>query len=274
MALAHLNFESEHLHCNTDVNIILPDRPRSMEPEKFYQKREKYRVLWLLHGTYGDYSDWVRRSNIETYACEKNLMVVMPSALNSNYANWEHFSLGFNMYDYFLEELMPLIYGWFPASRRREDNFIAGLSMGGRGVGIYAFNHPEKFAAAAVLSASPRELSWLEKNNEHMWMRTLGRIENRGGREAFEASYEYTWRILEEAVANHVDLPRLYFVTGSDDAFKPAFDHFRSHAAQYRIPAVFEEISGFKHEWRFWDLAIQRALTFFGLDEAEGGNPY
>ena len=30
---------------------------------------------------------------------------------------------------------------------------------------------------------------------------------------------------------------------------------------------------GFRHEWRFWDLAIQEALDFFGLTE-RGGNPY
>ena len=85
-------------------------------------------------------------------ASEKNLIVVMPSALNSNYANWPAFGTGFNMFDYLTEELMPLIYNWFPASDKREDNYIAGLSMGGRGTCVYAFNHPEKFAGAAILS--------------------------------------------------------------------------------------------------------------------------
>ena len=36
-----------------------------------------------------------------------------------------------------------------------------------------------------------------------------------------------------------------------------------------------EEIEGFRHEWRFWDLTIQKAITFFGLDKPEeGGNPF
>ena len=33
-------------------------------------------------------------------------------------------------------------------------------------------------------------------------------------------------------------------------------------------------LPGYGHEWRFWDLAIQHALTFFGLDADEGGNPF
>ena len=32
-------------------------------------------------------------------------------------------------------------------------------------------------------------------------------------------------------------------------------------------------LPGFRHEWRFWDAAIQEALRFFGLDE-NGGNPF
>ena len=151
MALVQMNFESRYLNNNHEISIILPDMPRDKTPAEFYGSGRKYKVLWLLHGTFGDHSDWIRKSNIELYACEKDLIVVMPSGLNANYANWEHFSIGYNMYDYLTEELMPLIYNWFPASDKREDNFIAGLSMGGSGTLVYALNHPEKFAAAAVL---------------------------------------------------------------------------------------------------------------------------
>ena len=57
MALILLNYESKYLCGNTDVNIILPEADRSMEPKEYYRHLKKYKVLWLLHGTYGDYSD-------------------------------------------------------------------------------------------------------------------------------------------------------------------------------------------------------------------------
>lgn len=274
MSLAQFNFESEYLQGNTTVSVILPDRPRGVTPEEFYRGGQKFKVLWLLHGTFGDHSDWIRKSNIELYACERDLIVVMPSALNTNYANWEHFSIGYNMYDFLLKELMPLVYGWFPASDKREDNFIAGLSMGGRGTCVYAMNHPEKFAAAAILSACPRETRWLKDNDPRLWERTVGCIENRGGFEAYEASYENTWRVLDEAVAAGTPLPRLYFACGKDDHLFPAYEHFKRHAQEIGLEATFEEIDGYKHEWRFWDLTIQKALDFFGLTDASSGNPY
>ena len=120
MALVTFDFESQYLGNNSMVGVILPDKPRGVTPAEFYGSGKKYKVLWLLHGTFGDYSDWIRKSMIELYACEHDLIVVMPSALNSNYANWPSFGLGFNMYDYIFDELMPVIHNWFPASDKRE----------------------------------------------------------------------------------------------------------------------------------------------------------
>lgn len=264
MAYTQLQFESKYLRGNTTVSLILPDLDKSMTPAEFYGSGKKYKVLWLLHGTFGDHSDWIRKSNIELYACEREMMVVMPSAMNSNYANWPDFSIGYYMYDFLFQELMPLIYGWYPASAKREDNFIAGLSMGGRGTCVYALSHPEKFGGAAVLSACPRNLEILPQQEPDMWKRTQGSIKNAGGLEAYLASPENTWERMEE-VFSKGELPPFYFATGTDDVFYPAFETFRRHAEERGYPITFEEIPGYGHEWRFWDLTIEKALDFFNI---------
>ena len=110
MSLVNFNFESYYLKSNTNVLILLPDRPREEDPKSYYTSGEKYEVLWLLHGTFGDNTDWLRKSMVETYAREKNLILVMPTALNSNYSTWPKFSLGFDMYSFLIEELMPVVY--------------------------------------------------------------------------------------------------------------------------------------------------------------------
>lgn len=273
MAYLQLNFESQFLKNNHEVSIILPDNPSGVLPKDFYGGKQKYKVLWLLHGTFGDHSDWVRKSMIEIYAREKNLIVVMPSGMNANYANWPNFSIGYNMYDYLTEELMPLVYNWLPASNKREDNFIAGLSMGGRGTCVYAFNHPELFAGAAILSACPRDVDFIKENEPSMWARTMGSINNAGGLENYLSSYENTWRLVTE-LAPTGRLPKLYFACGMDDQLYPAFKHFRQHAEKIGLDASFEEVPGYKHEWRFWDLAIQRALEYFGIENADTQKNY
>ena len=118
MSLVTMDFESQYLNGQTTISVILPDflkyspytfMSQPAQPAReFYESDRKYKVLWLLHGTFGDHSDWLRRSNIELYACEKDLIVVMPSALNSDYSNWDNCMVGYSAFDYLVEELMPL----------------------------------------------------------------------------------------------------------------------------------------------------------------------
>ena len=273
MALLNMNFMSKYLSGNTEITIILPDIDYTAEPMEFYSSGEKFKVLWLLHGTFGDHTDWLRKSNIELYATEKKLAVVMASALNSNYSNWPTAMMGYNMFDFLIKELMPLVYGWFPISDKREDNFIAGLSMGGRGTIKFAVNYPEKFAAAATLSAAPVNFAGLGHGTKKAFLdidepRLKATIENAGGLEAYIHSEENVWQILEDAVRQNGQdkMPRLLFACGEDDALIYSnFKDFKAYFEKIGLAAEWFTAPGYKHEWRFWDLAIQKALVFFGL---------
>lgn len=285
MALVHLNFNSKCLSGSTDVNIILPDCARWQDPAAFYGSGKKYPVLWLLHGTFGDYSDWLRKTNVELYAEEKNLIVVMPSAHNTDYANWPGFGTGYRAFDYLTKELMPLIYGWFPASDRREDNFIAGLSMGGRGAIAYAWAYPEKFAAlysmscvpqdmrpaaAELMSGEPAPNPWAALDRE----RNRHRLENAGGLEAYLASPQNTWDIAKQ-IAKRDDMPKMYFSCGTADfVMYRHFQTFRKYAEEIGLKAEFTETEGYNHEWRFWEKEIQRAIEIFLPGDEKAGNAF
>ncbi|MBQ9324526.1 MAG: hypothetical protein IJ246_02015 [Clostridia bacterium] len=268
--LLHVNFESEYLGNNHEILVILPDKPRTQTPAAFYGSGKKYPVLWLLHGTFGDQTDWVRKTRIELYAEENQLAVVMPPALNSNYSNWDDTMMGYRMYDYLTEELMPFIYGWFPVSDQRKDNFIAGLSMGGRGTIKYAVNHPDKFAAAAVFSAAPMDLSELGPGNPCPLLdtenpRLKNTLRNAGGVEAYRASNENVWAMID-ALAPTGKLPRLMFACGEEDTLLYSFYlRFQEHCRDIGLKAHWFSLPGYKHEWRFWDLAVEEALRFFGV---------
>lgn len=56
---------------------------------------------------------------------------------------------------------MPYIHGWFPASDRPEDNFIAGASMGGNGAMAIGFGSPELFGEIGILSCAARYIEYL-----------------------------------------------------------------------------------------------------------------
>ena len=285
MALVHLNLNSKYLSGNTDVNVILPELTRGMSPEEFYRSGKKYPVLWLLHGTFNDYSQWVRMTNVELYAMEKELIVVMPTAHNTDYANWPEFGTGYNMFDYLTEELMPMVYGWLPASDRREDNFIAGLSMGGRGAIMYAYEYPEKFAAVYSMSCVPQDIrpaaedAMSDAPAATPWAaldraRTKARLMNAGGLEGYLASPQNTWDRTAE-VAKRADNPKMYFSCGTKDfVMYRHFVKFREYAGQVGLEAEFIEMEGYDHEWRCWEKCIQDAIEKFLPGSERAGNAF
>jgi putative tributyrin esterase len=222
----------------------------------------------------------------------------MPSACNSGYDDWPNFATGYYWQEFLFEELMPMIYHWLPASEARDDNYIAGLSMGGRGALKMMLAHPEKFKAGAMLSSFPMKfeddcilqkvaaMSDAEKaclkqklmqpvdgmSEEFRMGRCLNYLEMFGSYEAYYNSQENTWRSLKESVIKQ-DLPAMYFACGTEDFMYDRYHSFQEYAAKIGLHAVFEEGPG-RHEWRFWKKYIQNALEFFNIGAEKQGNIY
>ena len=289
MALITLDFESQYMGSNQNVNIIVPDKPRDVSCKDFYKKGQNYRVLWLLHGTFGGYSDWIRKSNIETYACEKNFIVVMPGIGNADYENWETFALGLNAEKYITDELMPLVYNWLPASSLRQDNFIAGLSMGGQGALHFACKYPNLFSKAAILSYIPSDIEnqkeelqklydmsideVIQSNDPmHAMQRQYNCLHNMGSVEAYLDSYYNLRRKLKNADLSQ--LPELFFGCGTDDVlFAHEIEPFKQFLKQIGLHVTWTLGPG-NHEWRVWERDIQKAFTFFCNDDEIQGNAF
>lgn len=90
----------------------------------------KHPTLYLLHGLSDDHTIWLRRTSIERYVASMGLAVVMPAVHRSFYTDMDK---GYRYWTFISEELPALARSFFPLSDKREDNFAAGLSMGGYG---------------------------------------------------------------------------------------------------------------------------------------------
>ena len=149
MALIQVNFISNCLKRTVPIQVILPvDKILSEEKEQ-----KPFKTLYLLHGLFGNYTDWVTNTRIQKWAEERNLAVVMPSGDNSFYIDNEFY--GNNDYGKYVgEELVQITRKMFPLSHRREDTFIAGLSMGGFGAIRNGLKYSENFGYVIGLSSA------------------------------------------------------------------------------------------------------------------------
>ncbi len=266
--MSHISFDfrSAYLNKSNTVHIILPDIPRTgpkfSDPRVFYESGRKFPVLWVLHGGSDDSSDWMRLTNIERYARAREIMVVMPDAGNSFYANWPKAMMFFNMYDFLTEELMPLVHNWFPASSDPRDNFICGQSMGGVGAAKYVANRPELFGGAGILSMGIPDLDDMGKG--FLTDNVITQLTRANG--SLEAAKAGPDNIREAFLRNRDRLPPVYCSIGTEDPhYIEMYLPFKEFARENGIPIEFMEFEGYGHDWDLWDLEIQRMMDLFGL---------
>src|SRR3712207_5132006 len=128
--VAHLrvDFFSDSLALSTSMTVLLPQRTTTQIGMTGATGDGPPPVLYLLHGLSDDDTIWLRRTSVERYVTELGLAVVMPQVHRSFYADEVH---GGRYWTFLSDELPALVSSWFRVSERREDTFVAGLSMGG-----------------------------------------------------------------------------------------------------------------------------------------------
>lgn len=155
-------YKSNLMMTRAPLCVLLPEVPYGENAEDFYAGKKRYPVLWLLHGATEDYNSWLQNCRLQKNLSGHGLIVVMPNGWNSDFANHMQFGTGYAYADFFFKELMPFIYGTFPASAKPEDNYIAGFSMGGAGALMLGLLHPENFGGISPMGSSVRESAFLK----------------------------------------------------------------------------------------------------------------
>jgi S-formylglutathione hydrolase FrmB len=260
MAFLEMKFFSQSLGMSTAMNVILPES--SFQYKIDDSQPFKFQTLYLLHGGTDDHSAWVRQTSIERYAQEHMIAVVMPNADLSYYTNMVH---GRNYWTFITEELPRFARRYFPLSDKREDNFVAGLSMGGYGSFKWALKKPEMFMAAASFSGTLDMENLLEKlYPEIQPIRRKNFDEIFGDYTKIANSEEDLLYIATRAKETKVDLPRLYQCCGTEDFTYDLNLTFRDHANHLGLELHYEEGPG-GHTWAYWDSCIQNTLAWFPL---------
>lgn len=127
---------------------------RVLLPEGYERSRDRYPVLYLLHGLSGDYLDWSTRTDLARLAARLRLVIVMPDGGNDWYTNAANNGPRFE--DYIADDLVRDVERKYRVIRARYGRAIAGLSMGGYGAIKIALRHPAEFVAAGSFSGAFR----------------------------------------------------------------------------------------------------------------------
>lgn len=268
MALLHATFTSSSLLRNVPMTVILPV-DRNVNASRDAEEERRYKTLYLLHGIYGDHSSWVTGTRIARLAERKNLAVVMPSGDNGFYV--DHPGTHDRYGSFIGEELVDITRKMFPLSKRREDTFIAGLSMGGFGAIRNGLRYHETFSRiAAFSSALILERAMGSTYDDPQFLKSRRFLETCFGDIGEALKSDMNPKVLADGLSSRMrsepgaELPGIYLSCGVDDTLIEPTRDFRDFIAARGFACEYYEGPG-AHEWDFWDSEIEKALDWLPL---------
>lgn len=252
MAVLHISYLSMQLQRTVPLTVILPLEKMDGKTSG-YQKNKKFKTLYLLHGYLGSNDDWLYGTRIEMWAREKNLCVVMPSGENGFYLDHEY-----NNYGRFIgEELIEVTRAMLPLSKKREDTFIGGLSMGGYGALRNGLKYKDTFSRIIALSSAVSMFSRADSSIRHQ--------DTFGSYEESVNSDKNIYHIIK-STEDKTSLPSIYLAVGKQDFLYEDNHEFKEFLEKEKVDFVYVEEEG-AHEWYFWDRQILAALQWLPLDK-------
>ncbi len=264
MALIQVNFLSKTLMRTVPINVILPADKMTF-PGMPQAEPKPYKTLYLLHGVFGNYTDWQSGTRVQRWAEENDLCVVMPSGDNAFYE--DNPGAG-NFYGKFIgEELVEITRKMFPLSHKREDTFIGGLSMGGFGCLRNGLKYHETFGAICAFSSALVLDGAAESSYDTpFFLNNRAYFEHCFGKdlEAAIKDDRNPTALVPMLARQGVEFPKIYMACGLDDGLLGANRAFSQLLTDNGVEHTYEEGPG-AHEWDFWDTYLKKAIDWLDL---------
>jgi enterochelin esterase-like enzyme len=222
-----------------ELNVYLP-------PGYDSNSRQRYPVLYLLHGFANDHHSWQRHGraneildNLLASKAIKPFIVVMPlgyggASVNGDGqgippANAGPFGSDFALYERdVLEDIVPMIDTRYRTQANRENRAIVGFSMGGMQAGRFGLGHLDTFSYVGIMSA--------------------GLIGNPASAAAMSDPIA---PLAANAAANNARLKLLWIACGTEDSAMAGARSTHEALQKAGIKHTFVESEG-AHHWRVW----------------------
>lgn len=245
---------SHSLNASTKFYAVLPDG--------YTKTQERYTTVYLLHGFNGDYSNWVKQTDLIHYLKDYNFIVICPDGKNSWYSNSVVFP-NTNFEDMIIKEIIPYVDEKYRTKQSRYSRAIAGLSMGGYGAAKFGLKYSNLFFFTGCMSPAIQFPAGLE---DSAIVGRRSKESNKSVRDMFGETRNESWSsndifVLTEKI-NPKTAPFFYLSVGSQDGIPEIIDLTHSFASSLRkkgIPFEMHETTG-GHDWKFWDKEIEIVL--------------
>ncbi len=250
-----IQFKSELIGQVLPYNALLP--------VGYAESNKRYPVLYLLHGLFGRYDDWVTRTNLAEYAAHYDLIIITPEGHDSWYTDSS--GVATDKYEsYFIRELISDVDARFRTIKDKRARGVAGLSMGGYGALKYGLKHSELFAFAGSLSGALDPATRADDHPGFAWDILRPSINAVFGPRSSQTRITNDLHQMARGLSASqiASLPYLYFDCGLDDGFLTTNRELADILLSKKISHQFRQLPG-GHNWAYWDQQVQEILRLY-----------
>lgn len=233
-------------------------------PASYSKSKAAYPVLYLLHGGFGHYRDWLVKTPdtalLQNLSDQYNLIIVLPEGELFSYYIDSPLDKGSQFESYIIKDVIPKIDTTYRTNRSSKARTISGLSMGGYGAFYLSARHPELFCAAGSMSGAlnPDMMGWklppeMANNIKSAFAAIMGPIE----------SVDYSiYSIISMADVIKKNGTKLIFDCGVDDFLVEPNRELHRRLLFNQTPHDYAERPG-AHSWDYWQNSLPHHVLFF-----------
>lgn len=250
-------FKSKMLMRAVQVHVLLPFHdgcPDTPAP---------FPTLYFLPGYSGNAEEIITCLPMRQMSARYGIAVVIPDGENSFYSDHPERA---TLHGSFVEkELVEITRALFPQlSRRREDTYIGGISMGGYGAAVHGLHAHETFSKIVMMSPAIEadKLFNPEDDGKEGAVPSILFDTVLGGKQAYTNSYMNPRKAIADLKAEGAEIPGMYMCCGLQDTLVyDACRSFRTYLEEQNVPMTYVEGDGL-HMLPYWDEQLEGCFAF------------
>ena len=232
-------------------------------PNSYSKSKTAFPVMYLLHGAYGHFSDWLKNTPnkkiVHSLADQYNMIIVMPEGETFSFYLDSPVNKESQFETFITQEVIQKVDKTYRTISNRNGRVITGLSMGGHGALYLSGRHPDLFCAAGSMSGAVDMSVMLNRDSSAQVVKLMQPVfgDKSGSTELYEQNS--VLRMADKLKSNKLPL---IIDCGVDDFLIEPNRELHRRLVYNKVDHDYTERPG-AHTWDYWENSLPYHVLFF-----------
>lgn len=232
-------------------------------PNSYSKSKTAFPVMYLLHGAYGHFSDWLKNTPnkklVQSLSDQYNMIIVMPEGETFSFYLDSPVNKESQFETFVTQEVIQKVDKTYKTIANKNGRVITGLSMGGHGALYLSARHPDLFCAAGSMSGAVDMATMLNRDSSAQVVKLMQPVfgDKSGSTEMYEQNA--VLGMIDKIKANKLPL---IIDCGVDDFLIEPNRELHRRLVYGRVEHDYTERPG-AHTWDYWENSLPYHVLFF-----------